>query len=491
MPPPKSPYALHKHLGNDFYLVQRLTDGEILFARPSRHPNNPHIGGPSLELLLQFAGAQPAANLLNHENLISLHDEMTAVSSIPQALGSDGRDAAAQEGGEKDRPGMVTRWLILDFAEAGTLQDVLDDYALPDYTLASSSSSGPSVFAAGAIQHGGFLPESFIWHVALGLLRALQWLHEGIRDTYEVVSPSDLPPPPPATTRGHRAARSTNRVPRQPNVTPNANANANPKEYLRIRGKTPPEQDWMPVLHRGIRASNVFLQHPRGTETYGAVKLGGLERAVVSGSAGLMRGTPVVAMEGEDGVGLELLRDRKVKWGKEGVGMLREKRPYTRGNELLSVGAILYHMMLGRELPQPEDCDTCGCIHITSNTKPNPNPSTRCRHSSCAGKDINIDVVFAPLLAYTPGLKRLATMLLQAERGDGWWASEALNTAWDEFERWAEDTEDGRVYRDVFDDIWLRRQNQVRLGKRAREEDGDVEGEGEGEVDMQDGVLVV
>ncbi|KAK4145206.1 uncharacterized protein C8A04DRAFT_10771 [Dichotomopilus funicola] len=470
MPLPKSPYTLHKHLGNDFYLVQRLTDGEILFARPSRHPNNPHIGGPSLELLLQFAGAQPAANLLNHENLISLHDEMTAVSSIPRTPGSDGRDAAAaQEGGEEDRPGMVKRWLIMDFAEAGTLQDVLDDYALPDSTLASSSSSGPSVFAAGAVQHGGFLPESFIWHVALGLLRALQWLHEGIRDTYEVVSPSDLPPPPPATTRGHRAA-----------------------QYLRIRGKTPPEQDWMPVLHRGIRASNVFLQHPRGTETYGAVKLGGLERAVVSGSAGLMRGTPVVAMEGEDGVGLELLRDRKVKWGKEGLGMLREKRPYTRGNELLSVGAILYHMMLGRELPQPEDCDTCGCIHVTSNTKPNPQATTtRCRHASCAGKDINIDVVFAPLLAYTPGLKRLATMLLQAERGDGWWASEALNTAWDGFERWAEDTEDGRAYRDVFDDIWFRRQNQVRLGKRAREEEGEAEGEGEGEVDMQEGVLVV
>lgn len=140
-------------------------------------------------------------------------------------------------------------------------------------------------------------------------------------------------------------------------------------------------------------------------------------------------------------------------------------------------------MMFGRELPPPEDCDTCGCVHIKSNNT-NPKPTTFCRHASCTGKDINIDVAFAPLLSYTPALKRLATMLLQAERGDGWWASEALNTAWDGFERWAEDTEDGRAYRDVFDDIWLRRQNQVRLGKREREEEGE-------DVDMQEGVLVV
>lgn len=321
-PLPKSSYALHLPLSNNFYLVQRLTDGEILLARPTRNNNDapPSVGGPQLELLLQFAGAQSAADLLNHENLISIYDEMTAVPSIPRLLG-DGRNGAE----EGDTAGVVNRWLILDFPEAGTLQDVLDDYALPDPPVPASSTGLPSAAASAATQHGGFLPESFIWHVALGLLRALQWLHEGVRDTYDAVSPSDLPPsnPAPTTARERRAAAARSMAARakQPSLQPKPNPN--PKEYLRVRGKTTPERDWMPVLHRDIRASNVFLQHPRGTETYGAVKLGGLERAVVSGSAGLMRDTPVVAMEGEDGVGLDLLRERRVKWVKEGLGMLK------------------------------------------------------------------------------------------------------------------------------------------------------------------------
>ncbi len=166
---------------------------------------------------------------------------------------------------------------LWDYCDAGTLQNVLDDFSHDSDPLAA----------------GGFLPEGFVWHVALGLLRALQWLHEGARETYEVL--------PPLAGKGSGGGFEDGAEER----------------CRRVRGRKEAEKGWMPVLHRDVRAENVFLQHPRGVETYGAVKLGNFERCWVAGSGG--KGVAaVVGMEEED-VSFGVLRERKGRWERDGM----------------------------------------------------------------------------------------------------------------------------------------------------------------------------
>jgi hypothetical protein len=131
---------------------------------------------------------------------------------------------------------------------------------------------------------------------------------------------------------------------------------------------------------------------------------------------------------------------------------------------LFAVGALLYHMMCGRALPPAEECPSCGCIHVTNNDAAE---YTVCDHDCF--EDVNTDEVFAPLASYTAGLKHLASLLLRLNRSDEWRASAVLDLAWVGFEHWAANTEDGRSYRDIFDDIWFRKQNLARLKKRHRE----------------------
>ncbi|KAL2171243.1 hypothetical protein VTG60DRAFT_3349 [Thermothelomyces hinnuleus] len=177
--------------------------------------------------------------------------------------------------------------LLWDYPDAGTLRDVLDDYAPRDGNHGSGSGGGD-----------GFMPESFVWHVALSLLRALQWLHEGIRETYGVMAAAAADSP----------------------VDGDGGGGGGKKRWRRVRGRKEAEKDWMPVLHRDLRADNVFLQHPRGIETYGAVKLGNFGRCFVSGSVSASRETPVVAMEEEEySAGLGALRERKARWDRYGM----------------------------------------------------------------------------------------------------------------------------------------------------------------------------
>jgi serine/threonine protein kinase len=77
----------------------------------------------------------------------------------------------------------------------------------------------------------------------------------------------------------------------------------------------------MPVLHRDVRAENVFLQHPRGIETYGPVKLGNFGRCWVSGGVARSTETPVVAVAEGDGVTLGGLRERAGRWKRNGFGL--------------------------------------------------------------------------------------------------------------------------------------------------------------------------
>lgn len=121
-------------------------------------------------------------------------------------------------------------------------------------------------------------------------------------------------------------------------------------------------------------------------------------------------------------------------------------------------------MMCGRELPRSEECTSCGCIHIISRDAVGHKP---CTHA-CVG-DVYIDKVFQPLTSYTNDLKDLVALLLRLNRNDEWRASTALNIAWEGYENWTANTEDGMLHRDIFDDIWFRKQNETRMRKRQRE----------------------
>ncbi len=131
---------------------------------------------------------------------------------------------------------------------------------------------------------------------------------------------------------------------------------------------------------------------------------------------------------------------------------------------------MLYRMMVGRAFPPGEECAACGCVHLTSNDAPEYTP---CDHE-CAG-DVNIDEVFKPLANYTHDLKDLVTLLLRLNRNDEWRASAMLDIAWGGYENWTASTDDGRSHRDIYDDIWFRKQNERRMKKKRELEGGDGE----------------
>lgn len=155
---------------------------------------------------------------------------------------------------------------------------------------------------------GGFLPESLVWHVAIGVLRALMFLHEGKRDVISVEKD--------AATGQFKRVRT-------------------------VKGPPETEPDWLPILHRDIRAENIYLQHPRGIETYGQVKLGGFEQCYVSGSVVMEKDeeelvgerVPLVAMERDlpgDVVDEKELRNRWLEWeGREEGDVIDVVSPFS------------------------------------------------------------------------------------------------------------------------------------------------------------------
>lgn len=86
-----------------------------------------------------------------------------------------------------------------------------------------------------------FMPESLCWHVLTSVMRAFAWIHDGYRQEIDWDS------------GGHRWVKT--------------------------------DVDWMPVLHRDVRATTIMFQQPRGKETYGPCKLAQFGKAFVSGVA--------------------------------------------------------------------------------------------------------------------------------------------------------------------------------------------------------------
>lgn len=236
-------YVVDKYIDDSLLFVRRTKDGELFLGCIV----DKKIPGAGKIIELEARGAGPAVSgLLNHENIVNVQ---TAIANTP--LGS----------------GVEDHIILWDWCDAGTLEDLFEY---------------PPVRA----RKTGFLPEGLVWHVALGMLRALQWLHEGIRDEYIVRGPE-------STARG-------------------------PHRCVKVRRTSKPEDDWWPVLHRDIRAENIFFQRPKGFETYGAVKLGNFGKAAVSG----VIGGPILAMKDGD-VSLGTLRERWERWQRTDEDMPR------------------------------------------------------------------------------------------------------------------------------------------------------------------------
>lgn len=151
---------------------------------------------------------EAAARVLNHENLISVAKPMPELV----ALGHNRRTHGPFS-------------LVYEYCADGNLQQLFDQPPME-------------------VTDQGFLPEGLVWHVALSMLRAFTFLHEGWREKVMLS-----------------------------------------KDDIVIRTWYRPDDDWMPILHRSVRPENVHFQARKGKETYGLCKLGDFGRCIVAGTA--------------------------------------------------------------------------------------------------------------------------------------------------------------------------------------------------------------
>ncbi|KAI1758386.1 hypothetical protein F4782DRAFT_477876 [Xylaria castorea] len=203
------------------YLAQDVTD--TLFtdvnSKPQQLTSYGQLFAPGGENLLEQVKI-----ILNHPNLVSLVDCFALQFS---------------NSGKVGREQWFTVW---DYCDAGNLGNLLVP-AVPrpqDHAPSPKLLDGDDdVEMEDAFRGPKFLPESFCWHVLTSVLKALMWLHDGVRDV--------------------RVAKN----------------NTWQRVYENL--------DWQPMLHRKIHPQNIFIGYPRRKEWYGHVKLGNYGRLYVSG----------------------------------------------------------------------------------------------------------------------------------------------------------------------------------------------------------------
>lgn len=167
--------------------------------------------------------------LLNHENLVNFVDWIQVHNWGDQ---------------QQSTP---RHFFLYDFCNAGTLENLL----MPPTRLEDSDLEAELLRQRREVEKTGktaeepqqpnkFLPESLCWHVLCSVLKALAWLHHGVREDY----------------------------------------NPETNEYEELDASV----DWLTVLHRDITVSNIFFSHPQTKmETYGLCKLVNMSKAFVSG----------------------------------------------------------------------------------------------------------------------------------------------------------------------------------------------------------------
>ncbi|KAH6647621.1 hypothetical protein BKA67DRAFT_539471 [Truncatella angustata] len=170
---------------------------------------------------------EPIMRIFNHENLINFVDWIQIQTT----------ETATISGGPP------RQFFIWDFCNAGTLENLFfaerhtSRSSLHDDQLQREAADG---LPSSQREWTGFLPEAFCWHVVVSVLRALAWLHHGLREDWDC-------------TRNAWVVKGAN-------------------------------IDWHTILHRNIRPDNIFFCHPQTKfETYGLCKLANFSNAFVSG----------------------------------------------------------------------------------------------------------------------------------------------------------------------------------------------------------------
>ncbi|TLD17241.1 uncharacterized protein PgNI_01343 [Pyricularia grisea] len=270
-------------------------------------------------------------------NFVEMFNNTPAKDLIKQLLNHEnlvsiaGEVAGARIVGPNGSKGVEScKYLVFDHCDAGTLDTMLRNPPVP---LTST----------------GFIPPSLCWHLLVSLLRALAWLHDGYRED---------------------------------GVGTAVNAPRGMDYDGYEQDNWFEDADWLAVLHGKITPENVFLQRPRGSETYGLVKLGNFSDAQVAthvrGANGVLVAFKRFRGEASSSEQLEKLRDGKFDDYPNFYSY------YTRGSDLRAVGGILYHMMTGKQLRPPNKCPRwdCGCYHCERDAPP-------CQHDCFENVDLS------------------------------------------------------------------------------------------------------
>ncbi|KAB5542968.1 hypothetical protein GE09DRAFT_1191626 [Coniochaeta sp. 2T2.1] len=386
-------------------LIRHTSTGTVYLAKTSLKEDFPDLvkirtPGKPESAIIAF---EAAARVLNHENLVSL------VGALP--------NPPSTEPGSKsqDSPDFS---LVYERCADGNLKQLFEN---PPCELVSGYS---------------FLPEGLVWHVCLSILRALMFLHEGVRERVVL----DL----------------------------------EAGEVDEWKYNPDDEGLWMPILHREIRPENIHFQSKRGKESYGMCKLGGFGRCLVSGTARV----PAEDWKGErnaEVVGcLNILAGREAKGQEEMREIWYEKmendrngwcssdwddtkkygRVYLVGSEIAELAGILYRMMTG-EWIQVDLCK-CGCFHI--------DPSTPCR-CFCPFKDVHTHPDRLKT-KYSDGLRDVVLVMLRQNRENSAQAYTWYVRAMGLYQEWKA-SPDGRGHVDHYDDLKTRKMAEL---KREEEE---------------------
>lgn len=237
---PKHNYHLVKELGDDIWLIERDVDNHQFVG----FRWNLDLLEPEFFALLGRGAGDAVAAVLSHPNLVS-HIDVNESKVFKSATAIDTHNYA-----------------ICDYCDAGTLRNFIDRTSVrPKIKLDSRQ----------VLQ---WLPESLVWHVAISMLSALAWLHDGVRIEDQI-----------------------HRDPVDGSVIRNDDGSVRRNEVE--TGPFDRAEDWFPILHRDIRTDQIFFQHPKGIETYGFCKLGGFGRVYVSGHMhGRALGTVITSESG-------------------------------------------------------------------------------------------------------------------------------------------------------------------------------------------------